>query len=106
MAKTVFNCAAASLNKNHNGNYKLFKELPRMAAYRNGYITAWRTHYGAMYCYKNILIMELTGLSKDFLDALTNGKPFKNEFILKMAKEEISNAEQYAKEYGFKLERI
>ena len=106
MAKTVFNCAAASLNKNHNGNYKLFTELPRRAAYRNGDITAWRTHYGAMYCYKNIVIMELTGLSKDFLEALTNGKPFKNEYILTEAKKEISNAEQYAKEYGFKLERI
>ena len=74
MAKTVFSCAAASLNKHNNGNYNLFKELPNRAAYRNGNITAWRTpHKSFLYCYKNIVIMELTGLSKDFLEALING---------------------------------
>ena len=107
MAKTVFSCAAASLNKHNNGNYNLFKELPNRAAYRNGDITAWRTpHKSFLYCYKNIAITELTGLSKDFLDALTNGKAFKYEHIIKTAKDNISNAEQYAKEYGFKLENV
>ena len=107
MAKTVFSCAAASLNKHNNGNYNLFKELPNRAAYRNGDITAWRTpNKSFLYCYKNIVIMELTGLSKDFLEALTNGKEYKYGYILEMAKEDISNAEQYAKEYGFKLENV
>ena len=107
MAKTVFSCAAASLNKHNNGNYNLFNELPNRAAYRNGDITAWRTpNKSFLYCYKNIAIMELTGLSKDFLEALTNGKEYKYGYIIGTAKDNISNAEQYAKEYGFKLESV
>lgn len=107
MVKTVFSCAAASLNKHNNGNYNLFKELPNRAAYRNGDITAWRTpNKSFLYCYKNIVIMELTGLSKDFLEALTNGEEYKYGYIIGTAKDNISNAEQYAKEYGFKLESI
>ena len=107
MAKTVFSCAAASLNKHNNGNYNLFKKLPNRAAYRNGDITAWRTpNKSFLYCYKNIVIMELVGLSKDFLEALTNGKEYKYGYIIGTAKDNISNAEQYAKEYGFKLESI
>ena len=107
MAKTVFSCAAASLNKHNNGNYNLFKELPNRAAYRNGDITAWRTpNKSFLYCYKNIVIMELTGLSKDFLEALTNRKEYKYGYIIGTAKDNISNAEQYAKEYGFELESV
>ena len=107
MAKTVFSCAAASLNKHNNGNYNLFKELPNRAAYRNGDITAWRTpNKSFLYCYKNIVIMELTGLSNDFLEALTNGGEYKYGYIIGTAKDNIANAEQYAKEYGFKLENV
>ena len=107
MVKTVFSCAAASLNKHNNGNYELFKTLPKRAAYRKENISVWKLckdYY--IYCYKNIIIMSLTGLSRDFVEALVNGTEFKFSYIIDSAREDISKAEQYAKEYGFKLENV
>ncbi|MGN0280777.1 MAG: hypothetical protein ACI4B3_00560 [Prevotella sp.] len=108
MAKKIFSCSGAELNKSLNTTYyNLFKELPTRAAYRNGDITAWRTpNKSYIYCYKNIAIMELTGLSHDFLEAIINGTEFKYPQIVEIARERIERAEEYAKEYGFKLESI
>ena len=108
MAKKIFICCSAELNESHNTTeHELFKELPTRVAYRNGDITAWRTpNKSYIYCYKNIAIMELTGLSHDFLEAITNGTEFKFPYITDTARERINRAEEYAKEYGFKLESI
>ena len=108
MAKKIFICCADELNKSHNTtSYELFMELPNRAAFRNGDITAWRTlNKSYIYCYKNIAIMELTGLSHDFLEAIINGTGFKFSYIIETARERINRAEEYAKEYGFKLESI
>ena len=108
MAKKIFICCADELNKSHNTtSYKLFMELPKRAAHRSGDITAWRTpNKTYIYCYKNIAIMELTGLSRDFLEAIINGTEFKFPYITDTARERINKAEEYAKEYGFKLESI
>ena len=108
MAKKVFICCADELNKSHNTTeHELFRELPTRAAYRNGDITAWRTpNKSYIYCYKNIAIMELTGFSHDFLEAITNGTEFDFSYITDTARERINKAEKYAKEYGFKLENV
>ena len=108
MAKKIFICCSAELNESHNTTeHELFKELPTRAAFRSGDITAWRTpNKSYIYCYKNIAIMELTGLSHDFLEAITNGIEFKFSYIIDTARERINRAEEYAKEYGFKLESI
>ena len=109
MAKKIFICCSAELNKSHNTTeHELFRELPTRAAYRNGYITAWRTpNRSYIYCYKNIAIMELTGLSRDFLASVVKGEEYKhNSYIIETARERIEKAEEYAKEYGFKLESI
>ena len=109
MAKKIFICCSAELNKSHNTtSYKLFMELPTRAAYRNGDITAWRTpNKSYIYCYKNIAIMELTGLSRDFLASVVKGEEYKhNSYIIDTVRERIERAEEYAKEYGFKLESI
>lgn len=108
MAKKIFICCSAELNRSHNTtSYELFMELPKRAAFRSGDITAWRTpNKSYTYCYKNIAIMELTGLSHDFLEAIINGTEFDFSYITDTARGRINKAEEYAKEYGFKLESI
>ena len=105
--KSVFSACADELNKNTSIRTSVFKELSKRAVYRSGDISVWKiADLFYRYCFKNIVIMELTGISHDFLEAIINGTEFKYPYIIETARERISKAEEYAKEYGFKLESI
>ena len=106
MAKTVFSCVGASMNK-MGIYYDLFITLPQTAAYRNGDLSVWRIRKDLfIYCYKNIVIIELMNMDRAFVDSLTKPERVKTDYAEFIARERMSNAEQYAKEYGFKLESI
>ena len=106
MAKTVFSCEAVIMNK-IGIYYDLFITLPQTAAYRNGDLSVWRIRKDLfIYCYKNIVITELMDMDRSFVDNLTKPERVKTDYVEFIARRRISNAEQYAKEYGFKLESI
>ena len=106
MTKTVFSCVGASMNK-MGIYYDLFITLPQSAAYRNGDLSVWQIKNDLfVYCYKNIVIAELMDMSRNFVDSLTKPERVKTDYVEFIARRRISNAEQYAQKYGFKLESV
>lgn len=106
MTKAVFNCEAVIMNK-IGIYYDLFITLPQTAAYRNGDLSVWRIRKDLfIYCYKNIVIIELINMDRAFVDSLTKPERVKTDYAEFIARRRISNAEQYAQKYGFKLENV
>lgn len=104
--KKLFNPAAATLSF---GTEQRFEDYdPENIVYRNGDYTIIKHPFGHKHLYKNVVIMELVGMNVLLLLSIMRNKLYTgvSQLIYETAKERKEKAEQYAKEYNFKLENI
>lgn len=85
-----------------------FYEIEGRPIYKNGDFSVYKygnVHNWFVYLWKNIIITERTGASKELVDRFANNdEPTDySKFLFRRSLEAIKNGKKYAKKLGFKI---
>ena len=82
-----------------------FYEIEGKPLYRNGNFSVYKFNSWYVYLYKNIIITERTGLSKDLVDRFANNdEPADySKHSFRRALEAINRGKRYARKLSFKV---